>query len=319
MLEEHDFTAVKLGLRHISMLNIPLCLVTISLNSLVLIHYLSDRTKLTSKLFILIAAADIWTALGHLGVAITCCTSAIMDEGFDSSRSFNMAITGVAVAHEFLGLMGYAFSIFLNTLLAVVRTIKICDPFYELNTNILYTFMIVYLVWFCFLGVSDTMWSIANGYNILWYPAWMKIWDSVVVSYLGAHLNAFVSYFIIQNVGPFSSYTFIPSILICVTIFVVPIFVVVGCLTVQLYVRGSQSNEASSINDWGYVNRTVSLLSVTFVVCNCGIVISMVLLKKYKDFINGDFAINQEHLIVQVIIQFDFNFYYSNHCNGERC
>ena len=291
--------SVQLGLRHVSMLNIPLCLVIISLNSLVLIHYLSDRTKLTSKLFILIAAVDIWTALGHLGVAITCCTSAIMDEGTDSSRAFNMAMTGVAVAHEFLGLMGYAYSIFLNTLLAVVRTIKICDPFYEVNTNIIYTVMIVYLIWFSFLGISDTIWSIFFGYNWLWDPAWKKIWLSVVVSYLGAHLNGFIFDFIIPNGGP--SYTIIP-ILICVMIFVVPILLVVGCLVVQLYVRRSQPNEDSSINDWGYVNRTVSLLSVTFVLCNCGIVISMVLLKKY---LFNLLILRQESLIVQVAIQFD--------------
>ena len=294
--------AVRLGLRHVSMFNIPLCLAIISLNSLVLIHYLSDRTKLTSKLFILIAAADIWTAMGHLGVAITCCTSAIMNEGFESSIAFNMAITGVSVAHVLMGLMGYAYSIFLNTLLAVIRTIKICDPFYHVNTNILYTCMMVYLVWLCFLGISDIIWSIEFGYNFLWYPVWIKIWYSVVISYIGAHFNGFLAHFIIP-VDLFGPYlTFIP-VMICVTIFVAPILVVLVCLIVQLYVRRSQPNEASSINDWGYVNRTVSLLSVTFVLCNCGIVTSMVLLKKYLDY--EFLVICKEHLIVQVGIQFD--------------
>ena len=132
-------------------IHIILCTYMITQNSLIIFHYHKDWKRLSSLLFILIAAADIGNAFSGFGrnrFNLLCL----------SNRSVPWRFSYVAI-YTFIirfGQFCFILSAFLNVSLTVVKTINIVNPFYRLNKRAIYaTLSFIYFLYVSLL-ISDS-------------------------------------------------------------------------------------------------------------------------------------------------------------------
>ena len=202
--------------------------------------------------------------------------------------------------HALFGVLGYACSIFFNVVMAVIRTINICNPFYRLNKSVLKLGVVVHVTALFLLSSMDIYYDVAtnNTFNRPWYT----IWFNMAIAYVGHNLVYDLgNLWIVKpnpNPNPFGVQISITATLVS-GIFLIPVVIVLMCLITQLVVveyrryytqpprvwllcckrtRGSvydstldTSAGRISITEWNHVNVTVFLLSLVFIICNSGI------------------------------------------------
>ena len=285
-------------LETISLWNIPLCLMICLLNCVVIYHYYRLTNKLTSRFFLLIAVSDLSTALGQLILASS--VTALRSDEVSSVSNWTAA--GISLFHGLFGLLGYACSIFFNVVMAVIRTVKICDPFYPLNRRALRIVVSSHVTLLLLLCCLDLYYDLAtvNTFNLPWYT----IWFNVAIAFVGHNLVYDMNRLWNMNL-PYRIQIGIISTLVSM-IFLIPVAVVLLCLVIQLVVvqyrrhrsrkaqspddpnflhtcaqhffcsrayntSSTSSHDLPSLTDWSHVNVTVFLLSLVFVICNSGI------------------------------------------------
>ena len=270
-----------------SLWNIPLCVLICLLNSVVIHHYYRQTTKLTSLLFLLISLSDLGTALGQSVIAISVLCL------YGTSHISSWTATGIVMFHALFGLLGYACSIFFNVVMAVIRTINICNPFYRLNKRILKLAVFFHVMALLLLCFMDLYYDAAT--NNTFNRPWFTIWFNMVMAYVGHNLVYDLGRLWIVKL-PFGVQISITATLVSL-IFLIPVVLVVMCLITQLIVveyrryhtqsprawllccpRASCSDATRDtsgdhvcLTDWNHVNVTVFLLSLVFVICNSGI------------------------------------------------
>ena len=265
----------ELAYKDIAPANITLGLLIIILNCLVIAYYRRNISKLTPALFVCIACCDISAAVGNIvfGVGVL-----LWFHGPKSSAEATM--WWCYVTYRAVGLLGYAASIFFNTLLAVSRTVFICNPFYQLNFVVMkalaggfLTFLVALTIFdvyflvditpemnftqvivFFFFVVSLMASSTFPGQAIAWHV------------YIGSHLNA----------APTAAVEFTLLSLI----YLLPVLAVFVSMLVQVIVvvrrsraRSDDGEGGGHFDDWSHINTTVFLLASLFLVCNAALTI----------------------------------------------
>ena len=138
--------------------HIILCVYITIQNSLVIFHYRKDLKRLSSLLFILIAAADMGNAISGFGrniLDLLCVTNIIA----------HLQCSIATISFKF-GLFCYAISIFLGVVLTVVKTINIVNPFYRLNKRAVHVTICLFCFVYFALDVSDCYFSLMGVLNM---------------------------------------------------------------------------------------------------------------------------------------------------------
>ena len=240
--------------------NIPLCLLVLTVCTIVLTYYWRNRGTLTNTLFIMITAADLITCVGHLILMI--CVLLM-------SRDFMppVSVTVCVVMHTVLSLLGYASSVHFNMVLAVLRTIKVSFPFHQVSTTALKVATTLVIALLVSLTVVDVWYEIYAGPDSDPHP-WVFLWVNVAISFVGHNMSIWLA--ALDLLIPIKVYWTIPDLLVGL-LYLVPICVVLVCLVIQWLV--TRDPDHPQLTDWSHVNTTVSILSAAFLVCNSGIAV----------------------------------------------
>ena len=156
--------------------------------------------------------------------------------------------------------------------LVVVRTVKICSPFSDINTTLLKAISAAYLTVLVALASIDIWYDYDLGENR--FP-WHTLWLNINMTFVGHNLPSAIIYK--WNFLDLTDWAKI-EIGISAVIFLVPVTLVLLCLLTQLVVtwrrsvsRSSEEEDQPALTDWSHVNLTVILLSLLFITCNSGI------------------------------------------------
>ena len=259
-------------------INIPLCILTTAVCFIVLIYYWRGRGTLTNKLFLMITTADLVTCLGHLILMI--CVVLLHYEAIPP-----VSATVCLVIHTVMSLLGYASSVFLNMILAVLRTVKISFPFHQVKVGVLKIVIALFfgvLVLFC----AADVWSVVvdGGTDCPWH--WYYMWENVVLAFIGHNLCLFLE----QWVGMITNYQVMIANYQVGLLYLAPIGVVMVCLLVQFSITRIRTRARNPdhpvVTDWSHVNTTVSILSAVFLVCNSGIAVLQIYFQHYNGIEN---------------------------------
>ena len=134
--------------RYLSPINLTLAVYIMIQNSMIIYDYSKDWKRLSSCLFILIAAVDIGSACSELArgsVALLC----LHDE-------YMTMQPWIFVTYLSLGLLCYVTSTFFGMVLTVVKTINIINPFYRINGLALRTCLALFTLIGFAIFVVDT-------------------------------------------------------------------------------------------------------------------------------------------------------------------
>ena len=134
---------------HVDPLNCVLAVLILIFNTVLILHFLGKCRKLTGQLFVLIALADIASALGHVIPAL----GEILY--FKYERIDIKTFWYVALTYRLFGLLAYTCSIFFNVILSVLRTVRILIPFYQPNLVAMRVTLIGYTCVIISLSVVD--------------------------------------------------------------------------------------------------------------------------------------------------------------------
>ena len=137
---------------YLSPTNLTLAVYIMVQNTMIIYDYWKDRTKLSSFLFILIAAVDIGSAsfvMARGSVALQCL-----------NNKFLTVPSWIFAAYLSFGLLCYVTSTFLGMVLTVVKTINIINPFYRIQGRALRISLAIFtLVGLAFTVVDIWYWN----------------------------------------------------------------------------------------------------------------------------------------------------------------
>jgi hypothetical protein len=247
---------------YLSPINLSLMVYIMIQNSMIIYNYHTDLRKISSLLFVLIAAVDIGSAFFELGrgtVALLCLKN--------ESMQISQWITVLSLE---LGLFCFTTSTFLTTVLTVVKTINIMNPFYRLNERALkisiYILPFIYLV----LSISDiylTIHALLDGDDYT-CDSFTGTW------YLFGTLNAigfgtmFYLLFILYPVNFFTLMKYVELLAAIATSvrFLLPALITLVCMVLQItYIRKAFGESANTLeNTANQANLTVFLISLLF-------------------------------------------------------
>ena len=262
--ESDDERYFKLSYRNIAPINIILCALIIVLNGLVVYRYYKNRTKITFLLFFLISISDIMTAIGNFFFAGGVILWSRDPENYDKMMWWFIVVYRVA------GLLGYSCSILLNTLLAVLRSIKIYNPFYRPSMLAVVIIGVMYALLLIAFTVFDLYTMSLNSY----FSNFLNLWYFIspfeeMYPFPGQTIpwTLFIGY------GFNSTLSTIIQFTILSVIYMIPVVLVIISVMVQIYIgvqhsRSRPSDTAIPLNDWAHVNTTVFLLASVFLMCN---------------------------------------------------
>ena len=240
--------------KDLSLINLTLSIYIIIQNSMIIYHYFKDLKRLSSLLFVLIAAVDIGSACS----AIVWRSIALL--GMEKMPSL------IYVTNLSFGNLCYVTSTFLGMTLTVVKTINIINPFYSIRGGALKVCLAIFTSLGLVLSVFDSLHLIKISYYL---PKWdLGFWISLgSLQLIGtATLVEILRYL-------FSKY---PKILIDLsyTIFYIPpIFelclpclIVLVCMILQIvYIKRAFSQSADPRQDIAnHVTVTVFLISLLY-------------------------------------------------------
>ena len=143
---------MKIVWKYFSSVNITLSVYIIIQNSLIICHYRHDWKKLSSILFILIAAADIGfaftvTELGRDILTFQCITK---------SPSWQVN-TRTPLFWILTGYLFNATSAFLCLTLTIIKTVNIMNPFYRLNSCAIHAALFIVQLLYFVLNITDNI------------------------------------------------------------------------------------------------------------------------------------------------------------------
>ena len=135
--------------RYLPPINLTFAVYIIIQNSMVIYHYFKDWKRLSSLLFILIAAVDIGSAcfaIARGAITVWC------DYNQDMAMPFLLYVTIIMC-----GNMCYITSTFFGMILTVVKTISIINPFYRIRGRALKLCLVLFSLFGLVLSVADTI------------------------------------------------------------------------------------------------------------------------------------------------------------------
>ena len=135
--------------RYLPPINLTLAVYIFIQNSMVIYHYFKDRKKLSSFLFLMIAAVDIGSAC-----------SAIARGSITLLCVYNLEMIMPFLAYVTIIMCGnlcYVTSLFFGMVLTVVKTINIINPFYRIRGGALKLCLVLFSFFGLVVSVVDTI------------------------------------------------------------------------------------------------------------------------------------------------------------------
>ena len=234
--------------RYLSPINLALAVYIMIQNSMVIYDYSKDWKRLSSCLFILIAAVDIGSAFCELArgsVALLC----LHDESMKME-------TWIYVTYITLGLLCYVTSTFFGMVLTVVKTINIVNPFYRIPGRVLKTCLALFPIIGFVIFVVDTWLMCSDSIYNLFNPA-------------PCQFGPWMAMFYIQLVGQEMLYELSQGISYPVLIFFefgLPCLIVLICMVLQIvYVKRALGESADPRQaNANHVTITIFLISLLY-------------------------------------------------------
>ena len=248
----------------IAPINIVLSVLIFFWNSLVISYFYKNCQKVTSALFFLIGVSDVTTAMGHLVFDM----AALIYFTRGESANSDSTMTVCYVLYRFVALIGYTCAIFLNAMLAVIRTIKIVDPFRHTNMVALKVFGVMWGMFLLAVTLWDCVIAAIFGWESILDMKFGEIDDALIIA---------IDYPGQTNVWFYrDTFAWIKAVevLFHSIFYFIPVLVVFGSMVVQVLKTtrvcrsGDDDEDTPLITDMNHVNTTVCLLAVVFLICN---------------------------------------------------
>ena len=237
---------------HLIPVNLTLAVYIIIQNSMIIYHYFKDWKRLSSLLFILIAAADIGSAC-----------SAIARGSIDLLCSNNQQLllpSWVYVTNISFGYFFYVTSTFLVFVLTIVKTINIINPFYRLQERALKVCLAIFpSVGLILISVDIWHWVKKYRSRCLKLGVWefqinlSLVGEATLVEILGSLMNP-------GTIGSLISMTLLSFE------FAIPGIIVLICMFLQMfYIRSSLGQSADPLqNTANRANLTIFMISFLY-------------------------------------------------------
>ena len=261
------FELFKFTFREVGPINIVLSILIFLWNGLVISYYYKNSQKLTPALFFLLGISDVVTALGHLMFDVAAVVFIAKGEG----RVTDEVMTACYVLYRFLAIIGFCSSIFLNAMLAVLRTVKIVAPFHRTNMKAVWATGAGWFSVIVILTLVDCVIAALRGWDVILMMRFAKRMDAMfaAINYPGQTISWLDGLWGDQES---SRQNF--EIFLLVLFYILPVVTVLVSTAVQVlktsrvYRSGVGDEDTPLLTDWTYLNWTVVMLSCVFMVCN---------------------------------------------------
>ena len=242
---------------HINPLNCIIGTIVILLNTCLLFYFAKNTTKLTGRLFLYIAIADIAAALGHI-------LPATGDMLYFNDKINIKTFWYFGLSYRVFGLLSFCCSILLNVVLSVLRTMRILKPFYQPNLLVLRVVMVTYIMVLVSLSVVDMYYFLSTTQ----FHDLEKFWKTKALAldrfpFPGDRIVAIIDPHIKDKI----KFTFLLLYYIFpVTIVLISMLVLL--LGVWYKTRYHDNQNTPRVVDWSHVTTTVLILSLLFSLCD---------------------------------------------------
>ena len=244
---------------HINPFNCIIGALVILLNTSLLFYFAKNTTKLTGRLFLYIAIADIAAAIGHIMPA----TAEML---YFNDKIKIQAFWGVSLCYRLFGVLSYCCSILLNVVLSVLRTMRILKPFYQPNLLVLRVVMITYIMVLVSISVVDMYYFLSttqfDDLEKFWKRMALPLFefpfpgDSIVaMSNIDHHIKDKIKFAFLLLYYIFPVITVLISMLVLL-------------LGVWYKTRYHDNQDTPRVVDWSHVTTTVLILSLLFSLCD---------------------------------------------------
>jgi hypothetical protein len=229
--------------KYLSPCNLTLAVYIMIQNSMIIYDYHKDWRRLSSFLFILIAAVDIVSACTEIGrgsIALICLSN---ESSVMPSTLFTTFIT--------LGALCYVTSTFCGMVLTFVKTINIINPFYRIHGQALRVCLVMVSSFVLIISANDL--TIRSKVFQSW--GCKGFWDALIHSYL-------VGEFSLSSLNAAKSWFWF---LITIEFFLPCLFVLVCMILQMVYIKRAFSQSADpKQNTANQVNVTIFLISLLY-------------------------------------------------------
>ena len=251
-------TLIKTMFVYVAPLNLVLAFLILSHNSIILKDSFKDRTRLATAMFILIASADIVTAVAEIArgtTALVC--SADPAAGVPAWTTFTFLA---------LGFYSYCCSIFYNVVLAILKTINFSCPFYYIKKKRVFIAIALFTVTWAGTCVLDVvLYARKQSYLPSSYGC-AEQW-TILLDYDFTGKGLALQLFDTTLFGHDSSLVVMKLTVACV--YLVPCLLVFVCMVVQMtYINKTLMVTGTSRESTArHVNLTVFMVSTLFLFC----------------------------------------------------
>ena len=238
-------------------------------NSFLIGFYLKKYREIVPWMYIMIAACDTvtgFTAICHAGIATApkYGVAALIGnpEFWKRSPSSDLFLNSLYIISQ----TGTRTSLFYNTVLTVVRTLNIRQPFYQLKKKIMIVFIIFYpVLWFVLL-IVDLYLSITSA-NRLGF-VYNYVIDNVFAAFPGAGFIIAFPQIVDLNHDLLKYYGAIVVILFMVVPLVLPAITALVCAVLQIHSLLKPSVISPATSKERRMTVTIIMLTVVCLVCN---------------------------------------------------
>ena len=273
--------------RYLSPINLILAIYITIQNSMVIYDYSQDWKRLSSCLFILIAAVDIGSACSEVvrgSVTVHCLN--------DESTTMQ---SWVFLTYNTLGLLCYTTSTFFGMVLTIVKTINILNPFYRVRGHVLKICLATFPSLGLIISVVD-IWFTCNDSHIVYnmlqpapcpYGSWPALF---YIRFVGQRIMYFVISHIINRKALLHD---VVGLALLFFEFGLPCLVVFICMVLQIiYVRRAfRKSSGPQQNTANHATMTIFLVSLLNLFTSSYYLFSILLLEEYFTATGGIISI----------------------------
>ena len=281
-----NFMLFKQTYQHVAPVNISLSFLVLLYNALVISYFYQNCKKLTPLLFFLIALSDVVTAVGH--IVFDSAALAFAESG-ESTKNSDFIMMFCFVVYRVLALGGNSCSVFLNVLLAALRTEKVVAPFRRTNMVAVKVAGVMWVLLLMTLTLTDCINIVPLGWNVVFFMGFDKMDNPLMaaINYPGQTIP-----WVLNNHKIILQITFLCVFYLLPVLTVFISMVVQFANTTRLCCPCVEDEDRILTTDWVHVNTTVFLLALVFLISNSATSVSAL-------FVSGKyFKENFKHWII---------------------
>lgn len=264
--------------QYLTPINLILALYILLQDSLVLLDQYPERQRVSSLLFLLVAATDIITAVSQLvrGCAAALCLA---------NQTLYLPRWAL-ILYISPGLFSYMASTFFYVVLTVVKTARIVDPFNPVNGDLVkyalvlipaFSFLVSLLDLYCWLQHFDHITPDRDtGYKVCTLGQ-QRVYDNII--FIGGGVaTRLLDFLVIPDKRLLGALT----MALLFSEYVVPCVVVLSCMVLQMVSLKVALGHGGGSRAVNHANCTVFLISILFLVCNGSFPLSFLVLSIFE-------------------------------------